>query len=38
MDMAEIALGGSVSPKLLLAPLAVLSPGPRLAGSPTKGR
>jgi len=36
--MAQIALGGNLSPRRLLAPLAVLSPGPRLAGTPSKGK
>jgi len=35
--MARMALG-SFSPRLLLAPLAVLSPEPRLAGTPAKGK
>src|SRR5260370_15284017 len=37
-DMAQIALGGKLPPRILMAPLAVLSPGPRLAGTPSRGR
>jgi hypothetical protein len=29
---------GDDSPRLLTVPLAVLSPGPRLAGTPSKGK
>jgi hypothetical protein len=32
-----MGLGGDIAPRLLLAPLAVLSPGPRLAGTPSTG-
>jgi hypothetical protein len=34
--MAGIA-PGDLAPGLLFAPLTVLSPGPRLAGAPSKG-
>jgi hypothetical protein len=34
----KLGLGGSLSPRLRLAPLAVLSPGQRLAGSPLMGK
>jgi hypothetical protein len=34
--MTQMAVGSS-SPRLFLAPLAVLSPGPRLAGTPSRG-
>jgi hypothetical protein len=33
----KVGLGDHFSPGLLYAPLAVLSPGPRLAGTPSKG-
>jgi len=36
--MGQIALGDIFSPRHLLVPLAVLSPGPRLAGTPSKGK
>jgi hypothetical protein len=36
--MGQMALGGSLAPRLLTAPLTVLSPGPRLAGTPSKGK
>jgi hypothetical protein len=32
-----VALGDSLAPRLLTAPLTVLSPGPRLAGMPWQG-
>jgi hypothetical protein len=32
---AHTALDGNIAPRLLLAPLAVLSAGPRLAGMPS---
>jgi hypothetical protein len=35
--MAGIAQG-DLAPRLLFVPLAVLSPGPRLAGTPSKGK
>jgi hypothetical protein len=34
----KLALGDSLAPRLLTAPLTVLSPGPRLAGTPSKGK
>ena len=30
--------GGKIPPRLRLAPLTVLSPGPRLAGRPSRGK
>ena len=33
-----MARGGKISPRLRLAPLTVLSPGPRLAGTPSMGQ
>jgi hypothetical protein len=36
--MGQAALGDRFSPSLLIVPLAVLSPGPRLAGTPSKGK
>ena len=33
----KLALGDSLTPSLLTAPLTVLSLGPRLAGTPSKG-
>ena len=35
--MGQMALGDSSAPRLLTAPLTVLSPGPRLAGTPSRG-
>ncbi|MGO9468992.1 MAG: hypothetical protein ACLQVF_33105 [Isosphaeraceae bacterium] len=37
-DIAQTALGDNLSPRFLLAPLAVLSQGPRLAGTPSRGK
>jgi hypothetical protein len=34
----RLALGDSFSPRLLRAQLAVLSPGPRLAGTPSRDK
>ena len=34
----KVKIGERISPIILLAPLAVLSPGPRLAGTPMKGK
>ena len=36
--MGQMALGGSLAPRLLMTPFTVLSPGPRLAGTPSKGK
>jgi hypothetical protein len=35
---AQSALDGNIPPRHLLAPRTVLSPGPRLAGTPSRGK
>src|SRR5208282_2988581 len=36
--IAHIVTGGKLPPRVHWAPLAVLSPGPKLAGAPSRGR